>query len=98
MIGRGPLQTYVCIALSAMSILWGLVARTLTNTRTSEFALIERADAASKPHQMSCELLRCVCWLAKVVLLVHCDALQVSCIQGTPLYPVSGRTLQFFVM
>ena len=29
-------------------------------------------------------LLRCVCWLAKVVLLVHCCALQVFCIQGTP--------------
>ena len=39
----------------------------------------------------------CVCWLAKVVLLVHCS-LQVSCIQGTLQYPVSCRTLQLFVI
>ena len=32
-----------------------------------------------------------------MVLLVHCCGLQISCIQGTPPYPVSYRTLlQFF--
>ena len=30
------------------------------------------------------ELLLCVCWLDKVVLLVHCCVLQISGIQGTP--------------
>ena len=40
------------------------------------------------------ELLLCVCWLDKVVLLVHGYVLRVSGIQGTPLYPASCRTLQ----
>ena len=39
---------------------------------------------ANLRRRLDIELLRCVCWLAKVVLLVHCCALQVSCIQGTP--------------
>ena len=43
-------------------------------------------------------LLLCVCWLDKVVLLVHCCVLQLSCIQGTPMYPVSCRTLQIFAI
>ena len=30
--------------------------------------------------------------------MVHCCVLQISCIQGTPLYPVSCRTLQFLAM
>ena len=46
--------------------------------------------------RLGIEYLRCVCWLDKVVLLVHCCVLQISCIQSTPLYPVSCRTLQFF--
>ena len=49
-------------------------------------------------RRLDIELLRCVCWLAKVVLLVHWCAHQGSSIQGTPLYPVSCRTLQFFVI
>ena len=44
------------------------------------------------------ELHLCVCWLDKVVLLVHCCVLQISCIQGTPPYPVSCRTLQCFTI
>ena len=44
------------------------------------------------------ELLPCVCWLDKVVLLVQCCVLQISGIQGTPLHPVSCRTLQFFAI
>ena len=36
--------------------------------------------------------------LAKVVLLVHCCVLQISCIQGTPLYSVLYRKLQFFAV
>ena len=44
------------------------------------------------------ELLLCVCWLDKVVLLVHCCALHISCIQGTLPYPVSCRLLQCFAI
>ena len=44
---------------------------------------------------LALELLLYVCWLDKVVLLVHCYVLQISGIQGTPLHPVSCRTLQF---
>jgi hypothetical protein len=40
------------------------------------------------------EFLLCVCWLDKVVLLVHCCVLQISGIQGTPLHPVPCSTLQ----
>ena len=41
------------------------------------------------------ELLLRVCWLDKVVLLVHCCVLPISCIQGTTLYPASCRMLSF---
>jgi hypothetical protein len=34
-------------------------------------------------------------WLDKVVLLVHCCVLDISCTQGTTLYSVSCRTLSF---
>jgi hypothetical protein len=44
-------------------------------------------------NQSDTELLLCVCRLDKVVLLVHCCVLQISCIQGTPPYPVSSRKL-----
>ena len=44
--------------------------------------------------RLDTELLLCVCWLDKVVLLVHCCLLQISYIQGTPPYPVSFRTFQ----
>ena len=30
----------------------------------------------------------CVCWLEEARLLVHCRVLQISCIEGTALYPV----------
>ena len=46
-------------------------------------------------RRLDVELLLCVCWLDKVVLLVHSCVLQISCIQSTPLYPVSYRTLSF---
>ena len=46
-------------------------------------------------RRLHIELLLCVCWLDKVVLLMHCCVLQISCIQGTTLYPVSCRTLNF---
>ena len=42
-------------------------------------------------RRLDIELLLCVCWLDKVGLLVF----QISCIQGTTLYPVSCRTLSF---
>ena len=43
-------------------------------------------------------ILLCVCWLDEVVLLVHCCVLQISGLQGAPLFPVSSRTLQFFAI
>ena len=46
-------------------------------------------------RRVDIEFLWCICWLAKVVSLGRCCALQGSCIQGTPLYPVSCRTLRF---
>ena len=59
-------------------------------TVTFHFAnLLRRSDI---------ELLLCVCWLDKVVLLVHCCVVQISGIQGTPLHPVSCITLQFFTI
>ena len=39
------------------------------------------------------EVLLCVCWLDEELLLVHCCVLQISCMEGTVLYPVSCRTL-----
>jgi len=42
------------------------------------------------------ELLLCVYWLDNAVILVHCCVLEISCIQGTKLYPVSCRTLSFW--
>jgi hypothetical protein len=48
--------------------------------------------------QSDTELLLCVCWVDKVVLLVHCCVLQISCIQGTPLSPVSCRKLWCFAI
>ena len=44
------------------------------------------------------ELVLCVCWLDKVVVFVHCCVVQVSGIQGTPLYPVLCRIFQFFLI
>ena len=49
-------------------------------------------------RRLDVELLLCVCWLDQVVLLVHCCVTQICCIQGTPLCPVSCRTLQFFTI
>ena len=39
------------------------------------------------------EVLLCVYWLNKVVLLVHCCVIGIYCIYGSALYPVSCRTL-----
>ena len=53
---------------------------------------------ANLRRRLHIDFLWCICRLDNVVLLVHCCVLQVSCIQGTPLCPVSCRTLQFFVI
>ena len=45
--------------------------------------------------RLDIEVLLCVCCLDEVLLLVHCCVLQISCMEGTALYPVSCRTLSF---
>ena len=47
---------------------------------------------------IACDHLNQSSWLDTVVLLVHCWVFQISGTQGTPLYPVSCRTLQFFAI
>ena len=46
-------------------------------------------------RRLDIEVLLCVCWLDKVLLLVHCCVLKISCMEGTALHPVSRRTLSF---
>ena len=36
------------------------------------------------------EVLLRVCWLDKVLLLVYCCVLQISCMEGTALHPVNS--------
>ena len=45
--------------------------------------------------RLDVEVLLWVCWLDEVVLLVHCCVLQISCVEGTALCPLSCRTLSF---
>ena len=45
--------------------------------------------------RLDIEVLLCVCCLDEVLLLVHCCVLQISCMEGTALSPVSCRTLSF---
>ena len=46
-------------------------------------------------RRLDIEVLLCVCWLDKVLLLVHCCVLQISCMEGPALHPVLCRTFGF---